>query len=164
MSAKRRIGIFGNFGGGNLGNEGSLEAMLLFLRKTYPNAEMVCICTAPDVIREHFDLPSVPIFATRLSNGGILSKMSGRIADHIAAFRNVRNFDVLLIPGTGFLDDFGERAIGMPNKIFLICQVAKLRGIKTAFVRTGAGPIAHPLSRWFMKTAARMATSRSYRD
>jgi polysaccharide pyruvyl transferase WcaK-like protein len=163
MSAKR-IGLFGNFGGGNLGNEGSLEAMLLFLRQAYPDAELACICSEPDVVRAQFDLPTLPIFAQRRPGSGALSKLRNRLADHVGAFRNVGNFDALLIPGTGFLDDFGERPIGIPYMILVICLAAKLRGVKVAFVSTGAGPIVHPLSRWFMKTAARMAAYRSYRD
>jgi len=162
--AVKRIGLFGNFGGGNLGNEGSLEAMLLFLRQAYPDADMVCICTAPDVIREQFSIPTLPISAIRSLNGGKLTKVRDRIADHVGVFRNVRNLNVLLVPGTGVLDDFGERPIGFPYSVFLVCLMAKLRGIKVAFVSIGAGPIVHPLSRWFMKSAARLAAYRSYRD
>jgi polysaccharide pyruvyl transferase WcaK-like protein len=42
--------------------------------------------------------------------------------------------------------------------------MARLRGRKIAFVSVGAGPIRHPVSRWLMKSAARMAAYRSYRD
>ena len=38
--ARRRIGIFGLFGSGNLGNDGSLESFLDFLRSAYPDAEL----------------------------------------------------------------------------------------------------------------------------
>ena len=37
-------------------------------------------------------------------------------------------------------------------------------GVKIIFASIGAGPIQHPLSRWFMKSAARAAHYRSYRD
>src|SRR5690606_2129021 len=36
----KRIGVFGLFGCGNAGNDGSLEAMLLFLRRVRPDAEL----------------------------------------------------------------------------------------------------------------------------
>jgi polysaccharide pyruvyl transferase WcaK-like protein len=160
----KRIGLFGNFGGGNLGNEGSLEAMLRFLQQTYPTAEVVCICAEPDIIREQFGITTLPIYAPRSPNGGVLAKIRVRIADHVAMFRNIGKFRVLLIPGTGILDDFGERPVAMPYMLFLMALMAKLRGVNVAFVSIGAGPIAHPLSRWFMKSAARMATYRSYRD
>jgi polysaccharide pyruvyl transferase WcaK-like protein len=161
--AMKRIGLFGNFGSGNLGNEGTLEAVLLFLRQAYPNADMFCICKNPDAVREHFGIPGAAIFSPRLKNGG-LAKIQNRIADHFGVFGNVRDLDLLVIPGTGILDDFGERPIGFPYALFLVCLMARLRGIKIAFVSIGAGPIRHPLSRWLMKSAARMAFFRSYRD
>jgi polysaccharide pyruvyl transferase WcaK-like protein len=160
----KRIGLFGNFGGGNLGNEGSLEAMLRFLQQTYPSAEVVCVCTEPEIIHEQFGITTFPIYTPRSPNGGVLAKIRVRIADHIAMFRNFGKLRVLLIPGTGILDDFGERPVAMPYMLFLMAVTAKLRSVKVAFVSIGAGPIVHPLSRWFMKSAARMAAYRSYRD
>ncbi len=162
--AVKRIGVFGNFGSGNLGNEGSLQAMLLFLREAHPEADLVCICADPDTAAMQHGIKTLPIRAPRSANGGKLSKLFARIRDHIGAFRNIRRLDALLIPGTGILDDFGERPIGFPYSLFLTCLVAKLRGIPVAFVSTGAGPIHHPLSRWLMKSAAGMAAYRSYRD
>jgi polysaccharide pyruvyl transferase WcaK-like protein len=70
----------------------------------------------------------------------------------------------MIVPGTGILDDFGERPHGMPWEIFRWFLGARLLGVKTAFVSIGAGPIGHPLSRWLMKSAARLAHYRSYRD
>ena len=162
--AVKRIGLFGNFGSGNLGNEGSLEAMLLFLRKAHPEADLVCICADPDAAGKQHGVETLPIRAPRTANGGKLGKVLARVRDHIGVFRNVRSLDALLIPGTGILDDFGERPIGFPYSLFLVCLMAKLRGIPVAFVSTGAGPIHHPLSRWLMKSAAGMAAYRSYRD
>lgn len=160
----KRIGLFGNFGAGNTGNEASLEAMLLFVRQNYPEADLVCICSEPKIIEAQFKIRSLPIFTPRHSARGTFEKLRNRWLDHLGVYQNIRNFDALLIPGTGFLDDFGERPVGMPYMIFLICLAARLRGIKIAFVSTGAGPIVHPLSRWFMKSAAKMASYRSYRD
>jgi polysaccharide pyruvyl transferase WcaK-like protein len=161
---KKRIGLFGNFGGGNLGNEGSLEVLLRFLRQAYPSSELVCICVDPDVIQKQFDVPCLPIYAPRKSDDSLLTKIWRRIADHVGMFRNLSGISVLLVPGTGILDDFGERPIGMPYMVFLMALMAKLRGVKVAFVSVGAGPMVHPLSRWFMKSAVRLATFRSYRD
>lgn len=161
---RKKIGIFGNFGGGNLGNEGSLEAMLLFLRETYPDAELRCICAEPEVIRRDFGVDTLPAYAPRTPNRSKWGKVRSKLADHAVVYRNVRDMDVLLIPGTGILDDFRESPTGFPYTIFLISLAATLRGIKVAFVSTGAGPIRHPMSRWLMKFAARTATYRSYRD
>lgn len=71
---------------------------------------------------------------------------------------------MLLIPGTGILDDFGCRPGELPLQLFRWCLVARLCGVPVHFVSVGAGPIVNPRSRWLMATAARLATSRSFRD
>ena len=80
------------------------------------------------------------------------------------AVRQTRRLDLLLIPGTGILDDFSTGPWGVPYALFRWCLAARLQGARIAFVSIGAGPIRHPLSRWFMKSAARLAHYRSYRD
>ena len=42
---RKKIALFGTFGTGNLGNECTLQAMLLNIRRRVPNAEVSCICT-----------------------------------------------------------------------------------------------------------------------
>ena len=71
---------------------------------------------------------------------------------------------MLIIPGTGILDDFGGNPFGMPLALLAWCLVARLCGAWVAFVSIGAGRIQHPLSRWLMRSAAAMAHYRSYRD
>ncbi len=56
-----RIGLFGQFGSGNTGNDGSLEAMLRQLQRTDPQIEVICICSGPDVIRNTYGIETVPI-------------------------------------------------------------------------------------------------------
>ena len=49
-----RIGLFGLFGCGNSGNDASLEAMLIFLRRLRPDYDITCICPQPDTVaRSH---------------------------------------------------------------------------------------------------------------
>lgn len=165
------IGLFGLFGSGNLGNDGSLEAMLNFLRSVRPNARIACVCANPQNVTRQFDIPAVFIGGSIGSTGsGFLSRMLGRfivtrkIIQLFHAFRNVRSFDILIVPGTGILDDYGERFWGIPASLFGWCLGAWLFGTKVAFVSVGAGPITHPVTRWLMKTAARFADYRSYRD
>ena len=66
--AKRTgIAVFGLFGCGNLGNDGSLESMLSFLRDKRPGARLLCICKVPEVVTETFGIETVPI---RRKGGG----------------------------------------------------------------------------------------------
>ncbi len=56
----------------------------------------------------------------------------------------------MIVPGTGILDDFGERPWGMPFNIFRWCLAARIVGTKIALVSIGAGPIGTDPSRWLM--------------
>jgi polysaccharide pyruvyl transferase WcaK-like protein len=164
------IALFGLFGCGNFGNDGSLEAILNLLRRVRPDARLTCICANPDLIQDRFDVSALPISAAHVADahghrpGGRARKIVEKLHDVLSTIRFARKFDLVLIPGTGLLDDFGDRPKGMPWNILRWCLASRLLGVKVAFVCVGAGPIGHPLSRWMMKTAARLAHYRSYRD
>ena len=167
---QQRVVLLGLFGCGNFGNDGSLEAMLNLLRRLRPDAQLICVCAKPDLIRDRFDVSALPISAAHTADahshrrGGRAHKILEKLQDVLSTIRYARKFDLVLIPGTDILDDFGDRPRGMPWNILRWCMASRLLGAKVAFVCIGAGPIGHPLSRWMMKTAARLAHYRSYRD
>ncbi len=169
-SRPTRIALFGLFGCGNLGNDGSLEAMVDFLGSVRPDAELLCICDNPDLVAQTHNIATLPISQSRHLKGfsrkldRSFMKIPGKLVDLAQTFRHIRKADVMIVPGTGILDDFGERPYGMPLDVFRWCLVARMAGTRIAFVSIGAGPIGHRLSRWLMATAARLAHYRSYRD
>jgi polysaccharide pyruvyl transferase WcaK-like protein len=164
------IALFGLFGCGNFGNDGSLEAMLDVLRRVWPDARLTCINANAELIGDRFGVSALPISGAHVAAahghqaGGRVRKIFEKLHDVLFTIRHARQFDLVLIPGTGILDDFGDRPKGMPWNILRWCLLSRLLGAKVAFVCIGAGPIGHPLSRWMMKTAARLAHYRSYRD
>ena len=172
--APGRIGLFGLFGSGNSGNDGSLEAMIRFLREVRPDAELVCFCAcsagADDVVARAFGLPAIPFALAKpeASLLRILDRLSLRLPRQLASLARAITLtgrvDLLIVPGTGILDDFQESPLGMPLVLFGWCLAARLRGVRLAFVSIGAGPIRHPITRWLMKSAVALAHYRSYRD
>jgi polysaccharide pyruvyl transferase WcaK-like protein len=62
-ATRQRIALFGNFGGGNLGNEATLQAMVDNLRRHMPNAEITCICPEPETTPSQYNISAVPIRA-----------------------------------------------------------------------------------------------------
>jgi polysaccharide pyruvyl transferase WcaK-like protein len=163
------LGVFGLFGAGNLGNEGSLDAMLGLLREASPSDRIVCICARPDVVRRDHGVDAIPRF--RWSGceghgrgGALLRKAAGKVLAPLHALLHARRFKLLIVPGTGILDDFSIGPLHMPYDILVWVAAARLCRAKVAFVSVGAGPIVHPISRWLMKSAARLADYRSYRD
>ena len=163
------IGLFGLLGAGNFGNDGSLESMLLFLRRVAPQERLLCITGTPAGAEKAFGIDAIPIYYDpRHSTGGrtalLLRKMAGKAILWFHAPRHLKRLRVLIVPGMGILDDFGVRPLGWSLDILIWFVLARLMGVKVVLVSIGAGPIRHPLSRWFMKAAARAAHYRSYRD
>ncbi len=164
VNAPKKIAIFGNFGTVNYGNEGTLDAMMLYLERVCPNAELMLIGTYPDVLKEKYGLPSYGMRVACGPDSSLPKKILYRLAGLPYALKKLWSADILFIPGTGLLDDTGERPHGIPFSIFCFCLAARLRGAKIAFVSVGAGPMTHPVSRWFMKMSVRMASYCSFRD
>lgn len=165
-----RIAFLGIFGSGNLGNDASLEAMLQFVRQARPDAKLTCVCPGPEEVRRLYGIDAVRLswhgFATpwfRALNT-LLLKLPTRIVNFVRAVSHVTRFDLIIIPGTGIFDDFGEGPWGVPLGLFRWCLASRLARKPLALVSIGAGPIHHPVSRWFMLKAAAMARYRSYRD
>lgn len=165
-----KISLLGQFGSGNFGNDGSLEAMLGYLRELKPDAEIHCICSNPAVIEARHRIGCISIrgSTTRATGLGPLSRVLASLPSRFwGLYSSILHFggvDLLIIPGTGILDDFQETAFGWPFILFWWCLAARIRRTKIAFVSIGAGPINGTLSRYFLRSAAGMATYRSYRD
>lgn len=166
----KHIAFFGNFGSDNLGNEASLKAMLGFIRRERPDAQITCICYGVERARAEHHVTAIPMklpfpkkwwFATI---NRLLVGLPFRFLEIMRTLYLARRFDVFVVPGTGILDDFNERWQAMPYDLFRWSVSAKLYGRPFALVSIGAGPIHHPISRWLMTSAARMASYRTYRD
>jgi polysaccharide pyruvyl transferase WcaK-like protein len=175
LEAKRRgaepkgVGLFGGFGSGNFGNDGSLESMLLFLRRVAPEQRLLCICGDPAAVEQAFGVDAIPIhWKPRCPARGrmavLAQKVLGRATLWLHAVRHLRSLKVLIVPGTGLLDDFAVSPLGWPFDLLSWFLLARLMGVKVVLASIGAGPIRHPVSRWLMKSAARAAHYRSYRD
>ena len=165
----KSIGLFGLFGLGNFGNDGSLESALIFLRRAAPQERLLCICGDPAAVERGFGLEAVPIYyrprgSTSARAATLAHKAMNKAILWIHAMRQLRRLKVLIVPGTGILDDFGAWPLSWPYDLLSWCLLGRLMGVKVIFASIGAGPIRHPLSRWLMKSAARTAHYRSYRD
>lgn len=165
-----RIGLFGQFGSGNTGNDGSLEAMLHVLNRISPDAHLVCICSSPEIIAPKFHIEAVPVGQAASAHGylrllnKLLFNFPRRLTGFIGAVTIAQGLDLIIVPGTGILDDFNENPFGWPFAILRWSIAARLAGARFAFVSIGAGPVTHPLSRLFIRKAALLAAYRSYRD
>jgi polysaccharide pyruvyl transferase WcaK-like protein len=53
-----RISFYGNFGAGNLGNECTLQAIIILRR--WPDAQLLCFCTNPQDVRTRHNIAAFP--------------------------------------------------------------------------------------------------------
>jgi polysaccharide pyruvyl transferase WcaK-like protein len=171
-----RIGIFGNFGWGNLGNSATLEATLAGVRRQWPGAHIVCICTHPDAVRAYYGLDVVPVRwgideGIPLPDGRfrrVATKALQRPPHEFQLWRRARllleELDLFIVAGTGILDDFAIGPLDMPFDLFKWSLQARRSHVPLVYLSTGAGPIDRRPSRTLIKTALRQAIYRSYRD
>ena len=80
---RRVIAFFGLFGTGNVGNEASLSSAVLAAQRIDPSAELVCVCSRPDVVRAEHGIGAVPIYMAarcrmRLRDHGFSGRLRGR--------------------------------------------------------------------------------------
>lgn len=167
--------LFGHFGLGNLGNESTLQAMIGNLRRLVPDAELICICTGPDITRALHKIETIPIHPWVSNRRGPRRKFLRwmrtvfigiplELLRWVYALKLLRRGDIFIIPGTGLLNDaYTLRGWG-PYGLFKWCTIARLRGCKVLFVSVGAGPLRTHLGCGLAKAALRLGNFRSYRD
>jgi polysaccharide pyruvyl transferase WcaK-like protein len=170
---RRKIALFGTFGTGNLGNECTLQAMLLNIRRRVPNAQVSCICSGPEETASTYGIRALairemPLRGTNNRGWRLLRKICVGIPVDLyrwfTVIKRLMGSHMLIMTGTGMLSDSGIHPLGLHYDILRWSVVAKLCRCKLLFVSVGAGPIRHPLARFFVKAALRLADYRSYRD
>ncbi|WP_432192858.1 polysaccharide pyruvyl transferase family protein [Streptomyces sp. bgisy027] len=171
MKRPVRVGVFGLLGSGNLGNDGSLEAVLGYLRAEHPEASVDALCGGPEVVTARYGIPATRLhwyrgeYRTASRAGAIAGKGLGKLVDAFRTAAWVRRHDVVIVPGMGVLEaTLPLRPWGFPYALFLLCASGRLFGTKVALVGVGAGPIGNRLTRSLVRRSARLAAYRSYRD
>ena len=174
-AAMPRVGLFGLLGQGNLGNDGSLEAILTYLRGAHPDVTLDFMCAGSDQVTARYGAPAVHLRwynAAHQSAPGMkglarkgLEAALGTVMDGFRIASWVRRHDVVIVPGMGVLEaTLPLRAWHTPYSMFVLCTSGRLFGTKVALVSVGADVIDQRVMRWLVTMAARLAHYRSYRD
>lgn len=167
-----RIALWGNFGTHNLGNECTLAAAIVQIRRQLPEAQLCVICRGPADTASRHGLPAEPIGVETPPGEGapaprvlrIARRFGRECADWLRAIRRGAAFDALLIVGTGILTDIGEGTLGFPYELFKWSLAARLGRGRLLFVSVGVEAVTGVLARRFITGALRLADYRSYRD
>nr|WP_119612117.1 polysaccharide pyruvyl transferase family protein [Streptomyces acidiscabies] len=166
-----RVGVFGLLGSGNLGNDGSLEAVLRHLRDRHPSVTVDALCGGPEAVTAKFGIPATRLhwyrgeYRTASRVGAIAGKGFGKVVDIFRTAAWVRRHDVVIVPGMGVLEaTLPLRPWGFPYALFLLCASGRLLGTRVALVCVGAAEIGNRPTRALVRWSARLAAYRSYRD
>ncbi|MGW6819797.1 polysaccharide pyruvyl transferase family protein [Streptomyces sp. NPDC055005] len=166
-----RVGVFGLLGSGNLGNDGSLEAVLGYLRAEHPGAIVDALCGGPEVVSGRYGIPATRLhwyrgeYRTASRAGAVAAKALGKLVDVFRTAAWVRRHDVVIVPGMGVLEaTLPLRPWGFPYSLFLLCASGRLFDTRVALVGVGAAAIADRPTRALVRRSARLAGYRSYRD
>lgn len=166
-----RVGVFGLLGSGNLGNDGSLEAVLGYLRADHPDAVVDALCGGPEAVTARFGIPATRMhwnraeYRTASRAGAIASKGLGKLVDVFRTAAWVRRHDVVIVPGMGVLEaTLPLRPWGFPYSLFLLCASGRLTRTRVALVSVGAAEIRNRPTRALVRWSGRLAAYRSYRD
>jgi len=170
-----KVSLFGHFGGGNFGNESTLQAMLCQLREVAPVGRISCICSFPEIVAAEYNIAAMPIaralFAPWKSPNRVvklLRKLLMGVPSEgyrwLCGIRMLWGTDIFAVVGTGLLTDAFSLEGWGPYSTFKWTFLAKLCRCRVCFVSVGAGPLNRATGRFLVRWALRLADFRSYRD
>lgn len=167
--ARLHVGLFGLLGSGNLGNDGSMESVLAYLRAEHPDASVSCLCGGPAQITARYGVPAVRLYWNRrIGRAGIwgsIVRLFGKLCDIVRTALWVRSLSIVIVPGMGVLEQtVPSRPWGFPFALFLVCAAGRLFGVRVALVSVGASTVQRRANRFLLARSASLAHYCSYRD
>ena len=189
-----RIGILDHGGYGNLGNAAIHEALIANIRRRLPKAVFFGFSDAPHDTSERYNIVSHPVnwsypgrfdsdrgaghgmnlrlrLKSFVKGHSVFYAVAKPISDFLSelallarSYRAVRSLDLLIILGSGQLQDYWYGPWVHPYNIFKFCGLARLSNTSLFILNAGVGPLNHPLSRFFARWSVRLAHYTSFRD
>lgn len=174
-TAPTKYVFFGHFGAGNWGNECTLHAALLCLRRLRPDAQLTATSTTPtDTTRRH-GVESFGLCDAQRDGRGVRRKdkpawrrllqlMAAQPRQLLVMVRALRSADALVMTGTGMITDWGEGPLGLPFSMWQWALVARALRCRVIFMSVGVEEIESWVARFWLRRALALATYRSFRD
>jgi polysaccharide pyruvyl transferase WcaK-like protein len=170
-----QVGLLGLFGQGNLGNDGSLEAILAYLRDRHPDAALDVRCNQPELVSGQYGIPATQLRWFRPEDHqepGLAGKARKALGiglglgiDAVRTTGWVRRHDVVIVPGMGVLEaTLPLRPWHLPYVMYLLSTTGQAFGTRVALVSVGSNVIQQKLTRQLVVAAGRKAHYRSFRD
>lgn len=152
-----KIGIVGNYGNDNNGDEAILLSIVKQVTSTFKisSDNITVFSNNPKQTAERYGVTSFPLY---YKNGNAVKTF---IKTYSNNKRIVKTFDLLIIGGGGILMDLYKREAPLFGSYAMMAKNSK-----TPYVvyGCGAGPLSSELGKWFIRYMAKHADSISVRD
>ncbi|GAB4074050.1 polysaccharide pyruvyl transferase CsaB [Barrientosiimonas marina] len=152
-----RIGITGNYGNQNQGDEAILEGIIIQLEQTYPvEREDICVFTkTPEETRHKLGVMTHPLYErTKTAPGSLMATIRQTMPV-------IRGLDMLIIGGGGILMDL---YINSTVIFAMYGWLARRAHVPAVIYGAGAGPINTRAGKWLVKSLAGHADLVTVRD
>lgn len=171
-----RIALVSPCGWGNLGDAAILDTVIGAIRERWPEADVFALTLNPTDTETRHQIPAAPLAAFSRPGypvagqdpaGGFRSSLRAAGREFAARKREGDLLDgcrLVVVAGGGQLDDFWGGAWGHPYVLRKWARRARRRGIPVAIVGTGFGTCRTALSKRFLRSALRLASTCSLRD
>ncbi|KAB2490580.1 polysaccharide pyruvyl transferase family protein [Priestia endophytica] len=151
-----RVGIIGNYGHDNNGDEAILSGILTQLNTLgIRKGEIVIFSNNPSNTESRYNIKAVPLLHKK---GNFILSVLHTVKQ---SFKIMKDLDLLIIGGGGLLMDMYKRDAPLYSTLGLLGYYAKCRVV---IYGVGAGPITTKAGKFFIKTLANKADSISVRD
>ncbi|WP_019394857.1 polysaccharide pyruvyl transferase family protein [Priestia filamentosa] len=151
-----RVGIIGNYGHDNNGDEAILSGILTQLNTLgIRKGEIVIFSNNPSNTESRYNIKAVPLLHKK---GNFILSVLHTVKQ---SFKIMKDLDLLIIGGGGLLMDMYKRDAPLYSTLGLLGYYAKCRIV---IYGVGAGPITTKAGKFFIKTLANKADSISVRD
>jgi polysaccharide pyruvyl transferase WcaK-like protein len=186
VSAK--IALLHHTGGGNLGDQASVDAVISNIRQRWPESVIALLSMNPSETAKIHGIPSYPLRTyfweqsspaewngaskfqfirwlqtTRTPIIRLPRAILRELVFLITVLRIIRHFDLLIVSGGGQLTG-KSGPWGFPYSILVWFLMAKFAGIQCIFLNVGAGPLTDPLTKFFVTRTLYAADYVSFRD
>jgi len=184
-----RIALLHHAGGGNLGDDATLEVVIRNIRVRWANAEISALTMNTGDTAARHGIPCYPMRRyqwevdadSTSAETAVVSESGGRLTNALRAalrlpaalwnegaflarsYGILKSFDLLIVSGGGQLTERGG-PWSFPYAIFVWTRMARRAGLRCIFLNVGAGPLNRPLSRFFVRHALNAADYVSFRD
>lgn len=172
-----RVGLLGMYASANLGDTAIQQAVMGALRARHPDVEFVALCTAPEDAAATFGLRArhVSGFGPQVLPGVQAAAAEPSFCESLplplrlaaAAWqidRHMRGLDMLLVSGSGQIDDYWGGPWEQPFRLRAWAGAARRQGKPVAFFGVGVDQLLTRSGAWLARSALALADLRVLRD